>query len=65
MWTKDAVKVTRGEDQLKGFNKTGFSDRQHCVRIAAGGADPAPDAGHGRRASGTLRGFEFQPDAPR
>ena len=23
--------MTRGEDQLKGFNKTGFSDRQHCT----------------------------------
>ena len=26
----DTVRVTRGEDQLKGFNKTDFSDRRHC-----------------------------------
>lgn len=31
LWPQDAVKVTRGEDQLKGYNKTDFSDRRHCA----------------------------------
>ena len=31
VWPKDAVRVTRGEDQLEGFSMTDFSDRRHCT----------------------------------
>ncbi len=31
VWPTDAVRVTRGEDQLKGYSKTDFSDRRHCA----------------------------------
>ena len=30
LWPGDAVKVTKGEDRLGGYNKTGFSNRRAC-----------------------------------
>jgi hypothetical protein len=61
MWTKDAVKVTRGEDQLKGFNKTGFSDRQHCTNCGGAVLIQHPTLGMADVHAETLRGFDFQP----
>jgi hypothetical protein len=32
LWTKESVRVIRGAKFLAGFNKVGFSNRQHCTR---------------------------------
>jgi hypothetical protein len=32
LWKPEQVRVTRGDELLDGFNKTGFSDRRFCTR---------------------------------
>ncbi len=32
LWRAEDVRVTKGADLLGGFNKTGMSDRRHCIR---------------------------------
>ena len=32
LWRAEDVRVTRGAEHLRGFNKTGMSDRRHCTK---------------------------------
>ena len=61
LWPADAVRVTRGEDQLKGFNKTDFSDRRHCSNCGGQVLIHHPSIGMTDVHSETLSGFDFQP----
>jgi hypothetical protein len=61
LWPADAVTVTRGEAQLKGYNKTDFSDRRHCVNCGGQVLIFHPSIGMTDVHSETLRGFDFQP----
>jgi hypothetical protein len=61
LWPKDAVRVTRGEDQLKGYNKVGFSDRQHCTVCGGAVLIEHPTLGMTDVHSSTLRNFDFGP----
>jgi hypothetical protein len=61
LWPADAVRVTRGEDLLNGYNKMGFSDRQHCSRCGGQVLIQHPTIGMTDVHSEALRGFDFQP----
>ncbi len=61
LWPADAVRVTRGEELLKGHNKMGFSDRQHCSQCGGQMLIQHPTIGMTDVHAETLRGFDFQP----
>jgi hypothetical protein len=61
LWPQDAVRVTRGEDQLKGFSKTDFSDRRHCASCGGQVLIFHPSIGMTDVHSETLEGFKFEP----
>jgi hypothetical protein len=61
LWPKDAVRVTRGEDKLKGFNKMGFSDRQHCTECGGQVLIQHPTIGLADVHSAILPDFDFGP----
>jgi hypothetical protein len=61
LWAQDAVRVTRGEELLSGYNKMGFSDRQHCSKCGGQVLIQHPTIGMADVHSQTLRGFDFQP----
>ena len=61
LWPQDSVRVTRGEDQLSGYNKMGFSDRQHCTACGSQVLIQHPSIGMTDVHSETFRGFDFQP----
>ena len=61
LWPAAAVLVTRGEDLLKGYNKIGFSDRQHCSRCGGQVLIRHPTIDKTDVHSETLRGFAFRP----
>lgn len=61
LWPKDAVRVTRGEDRLQGYNKMGFSDRQHCSNCGGQVLIQHPTIGMTDIHSETFRGFDFRP----
>ena len=61
VWPQDAVKVTRGEDQLKGYSKTDFSDRRHCASCGGQVLINHPTIEMVDVHSETLRNFDFQP----
>jgi len=61
LWPQDAVRVTRGEDQLRGFNKMGFSDRQHCQRCGGQVLIQHPTIGLADVHSAMLPDFDFRP----
>jgi hypothetical protein len=62
LWPTDAVRVTRGEDQLKGYSKTDFSDRRHCARCGGQVLIHHPSIGMTDVHSESLRGFDFRPE---
>jgi hypothetical protein len=61
LWPKDNVRVTRGEDQLKGYNKTDFSDRRHCANCGGQVLIYHPSLGMTDVHSEILPSFDFQP----
>jgi hypothetical protein len=61
LWPRDSVRVTRGADQLAGFNKTGFSDRQHCTNCGGAVLIQHPSLGMTDVHSSTIPDFDFQP----
>jgi len=61
VWPKDAVAVTRGADQLKGYSRTDFSDRRHCATCGGQVLINHPTIGMVDVHSETLRDFEFRP----
>lgn len=61
LWPADAVRVTRGEEQLKGCNKTDFSDRRHCSSCGGQVLIYHPSIGMTDVHSETLRDFDFRP----
>lgn len=61
VWPKDSVTVTRGEEQLKGYSKTDFSDRRHCANCGGQVLINHPTIGMIDVHSETLKGYDFQP----
>jgi len=61
LWPQDNVRVTRGEDQLKGYSKTDFSDRRHCATCGGQVLIYHPSIGMTDVHSEALPGFGFQP----
>jgi hypothetical protein len=53
--------VTKGKDKLAGFNKTGFSDRQHCTRCGGAVLIEHPTLGMTDIHSSTIPDFDFRP----
>ena len=61
LWPAQAVRVTKGEELLKGHNKMGFSDRQHCSNCGGQVLIQHPTIDMTDVHAETLRGFDFQP----
>jgi len=61
LWPAQAVRVTKGEELLKGHNKMGFSDRQHCSNCGGQVLIQHPTIDMTDVHAETLRGFEFEP----
>jgi hypothetical protein len=61
LWPADQVRVTRGENQLKGYNKTGFSDRRHCANCGGQMLIYHPTLGLTDVHAEKLPRFNFQP----
>jgi hypothetical protein len=61
LWPQDAVRVTRGSNQLRGFNKMGFSDRQHCIKCGGQVLIEHPTIGKTDVHAVLLRDFAFRP----
>ena len=59
LWPADAVTVLEG--QLAGFNKSGFSDRQHCTVCGGQVLIDHPTIGLVDVHSSTIAEFPFQP----
>lgn len=59
LWPRDAVSVTRGE--LAGFNKMGFSDRQHCTVCGGQVLIDHPTIAMMDLHASTIPDFPFQP----
>ena len=59
LWPRDQVRVTRGD--LAGFNKMGFSDRQHCTVCGGHVLIDHPTIGMVDVHASTLRDFAFKP----
>lgn len=61
LWPGDSVKVTRGEQQLKGYNRTDFSDRRHCANCGGQVLIYHPSMGMTDVHSEMLPGLDFRP----
>jgi|SRR6185369_2475859 hypothetical protein len=61
VWPQDAVRVTRGEDQLEGFSMTEFSDRRHCRNCGGQVLIYHPTIGMTDVHSEVIADFDFQP----
>lgn len=61
LWPKDAVRVIKGEELLKGYNKMGFSDRQHCRECGGQVLIQHPTIEMADVHSSTIPEFDFQP----
>jgi hypothetical protein len=59
LWPRGTVQVTRG--RLAGFNKTGFSDRQHCTVCGGQVLIEHPTIGVVDVHSSTIPDFPFNP----
>ena len=59
LWPEAAVTVTRGA--LAGFNKMGFSDRQHCTVCGGPVLIDHPTIGMVDVHASTIADFEFRP----
>lgn len=61
LWPQDNVRITRGEDQLKGYSKTDFSDRRHCANCGGQVLIYHPSIGMTDVHAETIPEFEFRP----
>jgi hypothetical protein len=61
LWGKDKVRVTRGEETIAGFNKTGMSDRRFCTRCGGHVFIDHPGLGMIDVRVGVLKDFDFKP----
>jgi hypothetical protein len=61
LWPKEAVRVTRGEELIAGFNKTGFSGRQHCRNCGGHLLIEHPTLGMTDVHASTIPDFDFRP----
>jgi hypothetical protein len=61
LFPAEAVRVTKGEAQLKGYSKTDFSDRRHCANCGGQVLIYHPSIGMTDVHSETLKGFDFRP----
>ena len=61
VWPEDAVRMTHGEEQLKGYSKTDFSDRRHCAACGGQVLINHPTIGMVDVHSETFRAFDFAP----
>ena len=61
LWPKEAVRVTRGEESMSGYNKTGFSDRRHCRNCGGHVLIEHPTLGMTDVHSSTIPDFDFRP----
>ena len=61
LWRAEDVRVTKGADLLGGFNKTGMSDRQHCIRCGGHVLAAHPGMGLADVRPPVLPGVAFRP----
>lgn len=61
LWPADAVRITSGEEVLKGYNKTDFSDRRHCANCGGQVLIYHPTIGMTDVHSEVIADFDFQP----
>ena len=61
LFPADAVRITRGEGQLKGYSKTDFSDRRHCANCGGQVLINHPSIGLTDVHAETLKGFDLTP----
>ena len=61
LWRAEDVKVTRGAEHLRGFNKTGMSDRQHCMQCGGHVLTAHPGMGLADVRPPVLPGMAFRP----
>ena len=63
LWPADSVSVTRGEDRLGAYNKTGFSNRRFCADCGGAIFVQHPTLGAVDIPAGKLPTLEFAPGA--
>lgn len=61
LFPADAVRITKGEGQLKGYSKTDFSDRRHCANCGGQVLINHPSIGLTDVHSEMLPYFDFKP----
>ena len=61
LWRAEDVRVTRGADLLRGFSKTGMSDRRHCTRCGGHVLTAHPGMGLTDVRPPVLPGVAFEP----
>lgn len=61
LWPQDAVQVTSGEELLKGYSKTDFSDRRHCANCGGQVLIRHPSIGMTDVHSAMLPDLDFAP----
>jgi hypothetical protein len=61
LWPADADRVTKGEDFLGGFNKTGMSYRRFCLQCGGHLFSEHPGLGFTDVCAAALSGLQFQP----
>lgn len=63
IWNLDQVRITKGEDLLGEFNKTGFSNRRYCTRCGGHLFSEHPELGFTDILPGVLPTLKFIPSA--
>jgi hypothetical protein len=61
LWTRDAVKVTKGADKLGSFNKTGRTDRKYCTACGGHVLSDHPEPGFTDIFAAVIPAFDFRP----
>lgn len=61
LWPQDAVQITSGEELLKGYSKTDFSDRRHCANCGGQVLIRHPSIGMTDVHSAMLPDLDFAP----
>jgi hypothetical protein len=61
LWPQDAVQITSGEQLLRGYSKTDFSDRRHCENCGGQVLINHPSIGMTDVHSAMLPDFDFAP----
>ena len=61
LWPQDAVQITTGDELLKGYSKTAFSDRRHCANCGGQVLIRHPSIGMTDVHSAMLPDLDFAP----